>query len=332
MFVIINLQKYQLDMFLAQGFTRGNHFWKYLLGSLAVFMASLIGQVPLGIAVIIKSVTSGKLPASDSDLYKMFDSNLFLFLILISFAFALLGLYFVVKKMHNQTFLSIITSRSKIDWKRVFFAFGIWTVFSSVLIVGSYFIDPSGMKLQFNLIPFLILVVITLVLIPVQTSTEELVFRGYLMQGFFNLAKNKWFPLVMTSVIFGTMHIFNPEVQKMGYLVLVYYIGTGLFLGIITLMDEGTELALGFHAANNMTAALLITSDFTVFQTYSIFKDLSEPSLDYEAFLPVFVIYPLLIFLFSKVYKWKNWKENLIGNHQDLKFQDEIQVKFQEKE
>ena len=202
------------------------------------------------------------------------------------------------------------------------------------MIVTSYFVDPSEIKLQFNLIPFLILAVITLVLMPIQTSTEELVFRGYLMQGFFNLARNKWFPLVMTSVIFGTMHIFNPEVQKMGYLILVYYIGTGLFLGIITLMDEGTELALGFHAANNMMAALLITSDFTVFQTHSVFKDLSEPSLDYEAFLPVFVIYPLLIFLFSKVYKWKNWNEKLIGNHKNLQFQEleRIQVQNQEKE
>ena len=142
------------------------------------------------------------------------------------------------------------------------------------------------------------------------------------MQDMLNLARKKWFPVVMTSVIFGTMHIFNPEVQKMGYLILVYYIGTGLFLGIITLMDEGTELALGFHAANNMMAALLITSDFTVFQTHSVFKDLSEPSLDYEAFLPVFVIYPLLIFLFSKVYKWKNWNEKLIGNHKKLQFQE----------
>ena len=53
-----------------------------------------------------------------------------------------------------------------------------------------------------------------------------------------------------------------------------------------------------------------------------MFKDLSEPSLDYEAFLPVFVIYPLLIFLFSKVYKWKNWNEKLIGNHKNLQFQE----------
>jgi len=299
-------------MFIAQGFKKDNDFLKYLLGSLLVFIASLIGQVPLLIAVGIKSFTTKQLPSTESDIYKMFDSNLFLFLILISFVFALIGLFFVVKYLHDQSFISIITSRKSIDWKRIFFAFGIWAIISSSLIVSSYFIDSSEIKLQFNLIPFLILAVITLILMPIQTSTEELVFRGYLMQGFYNLAQNKWFPLIMTSVIFGTMHIFNPEVAKMGYLILVYYIGTGFFLGIITLMDEGTELALGFHAANNMVAALLITSDFTVFQTHSVFKYLSEPSLNYEAFLPVFVIYPLLLLLFSKVYKWKNWKNKLI--------------------
>ena len=328
-------------MFIAQGFKNETksilialNFFKYLFGSIVIISASFIGQIPLLVAIAIKSFTSKQMSLSEIDMYAMFDSNLLLFLILISFVFAILGLFFVLKFLHNQSFISIITSRTSVDWKRVFFAFGLWAVFSSSMIVTSYFVDPSEIKLQFNLIPFLILAVITLVLMPIQTSTEELVFRGYLMQGFFNLARNKWFPLVMTSVIFGTMHIFNPEVQKMGYLILVYYIGTGLFLGIITLMDEGTELALGFHAANNMMAALLITSDFTVFQTHSVFKDLSEPSLDYEAFLPVFVIYPLLIFLFSKVYKWKNWNEKLIGNHKNLQFQEleQIQVQNQEKE
>jgi hypothetical protein len=41
-------------------------------------------------------------------------------------------------------------------------------------------------------------------------------------------------------------------------------------------MDEGMELALGFHA-NNLVGALLVTSDWSAFQTHSIFKDISEP-------------------------------------------------------
>jgi hypothetical protein len=105
----------------------------------------------------------------------------------------------------------------------------------------------------------------------------------------------------------------NPEVEKIGYLILVYYIGTGLFLGIITLMDEGTELAIGFHAANNIVASLLITTDYTVFQTHSIFKDISEPSINFEVFFPVLVLFPILLFYFSKKYKWNHWKEKLIG-------------------
>lgn len=308
-------------MFIAQAFKKdgefssgGLNFLKYLVGSVLVFLASLVGQIPLSITFLYKSYTSGKFPKNQAEIYKMLDSNLFLFLMLLSFVCAFIGLYFIVEKFHNQKFITIITSRRKIDWKRVFFSFFVWAFISVSLILATYFYDSSEIVLQFNLIPFLILMAVTLILMPIQTSTEELIFRGYLMQGFYNLAKNKWFPLVMTSVIFGTMHIMNPEVEKIGYIILVYYIGTGLFLGVLTLMDEGTELALGFHAANNIIASLLITSDYTVFQTNSIFRDLSDPSAGFEIFLPVFVIFPILLFLFSKVYKWNNWKEKLLGN------------------
>ena len=80
------------------------------------------------------------------------------------------------------------------------------------------------------------------------------------------------------------------------------------------LMDEGMELALGFHAANNLVGALLVTSDWSAFQTNSIFKDISEPSAGLDVILPVVLIYPILLFIFSKKYNWTNWKEKLTGN------------------
>ena len=109
------------------------------------------------------------------------------------------------------------------------------------------------------------------------------------------------------------MHAANPEVEKLGMGIMVYYIGTGLFLGILTLMDEGLELALGFHAANNLTAALLLTSDWSAFQTNSIFLDVSSPTLGWDVFIPVLIIYPALLIVFAKVYKWKNWNFKLFG-------------------
>jgi membrane protease YdiL (CAAX protease family) len=301
-------------MFLEQGIKPHNKFWLYLLGSVLIIIASFIGQIPFSVAVLYKTLNNKKgFSFDNASVMKIFEPNLTLFLVMISFAFALAGVYYVVKYLHHQTFLSVTTSRSKVDWKRIGFSFLLWSFFSILSFVALYFKSPENFIWNFKLIPFLILVVVGSILIPIQTSTEEYVFRGYLMQGFANLAQNRWFPLMMTSLIFGSMHVFNPEVAKMGYVIMFYYIGTGLFLGVITLMDEGIELALGFHAANNLVGALLVTSDWSVFQTHSLFKDMSEPSAGLDVILPVVVIYPILLFIFSKKYKWNNWKEKLTG-------------------
>lgn len=303
-------------MFIAQGFKiKNNHFWKYIVGSIIVITASTIGQIPWIIAVVLKMISEGKpIDMQPMAIMNTLESNLTLFLMLISFVFAILAFYFVVKYFHKQKFIEVTTSREKVDWKRIFFSFGIWAFISVLTIVAGYFSSPENFEIQFHPVQFAILAVIAIALIPVQTSTEEYIFRGYLMQGFALLSKNKWFPLVLTSLIFGLLHIANPEVEKMGYIILIYYIGTGFFLGILTLMDEGMELALGFHAANNLTAALLITSDWTVFQTHSILKDNSEPSAGFDVLLPVLIVFPILLFIFSKKYRWKNWKEKLTGN------------------
>lgn len=301
-------------MFLENGFLPKNKFWKYLLGSIIIILASTIGQLPLVIAIALKSFKTGKsFPMTETGMMTFLSLNTTLFLILFSFVIAFVAIILVVKYFHGQTLLSVTTSREKVDWKRILFSFTLWGFFTAATTVMMYYASPGDFVLNFKPIPFLILAIIGILLIPVQTSTEEYVFRGYLMQGFALLAKNRWFPLVMTSVIFGSMHIANPEVEKMGYIILVYYIGTGFFLGIITLMDEGMELALGFHAANNLVTALLVTSDWSAFQTNSIFKDVSSPSAGFEILVPVLIIFPILLFIFSKKYSWTNWKEKLTG-------------------
>ncbi|WP_348797043.1 CPBP family intramembrane glutamic endopeptidase [Flavobacterium adhaerens] len=302
-------------MFIEQGVNENNKFWKYLLGMLSIAGASFVGQMPMLVMVLFQTVFNGKrYPASDDELLHFFEPNLNLFLLLLSYVVALGGIYFVVRFLHQQSFISIITSRERIDWKRVCFSFFLWGVFTIVSIFITYALNPSDFEMNFQPIPFLILFTIATLLIPVQTTVEELIFRGYLMQGFANVLKNRWFPLLMTSTIFGLLHLSNPEVSKLGNIMMVYYIGTGLLLGIMTLMDEGMELALGFHAANNLIGALLVTSDWSAFQTYSIFKDISEPEVGFDIIFPVLVIYPVLLIIFDRKYNWSNWIEKLSGS------------------
>jgi hypothetical protein len=109
------------------------------------------------------------------------------------------------------------------------------------------------------------------------------------------------------------MHIANPEVGQLGMGIMFFYVGTGLFLGIITLLDEGLELALGFHAANNIVGALLLTADWTAFQTHSVWKSTAEPRLGLDILVPLVVVYPLLILLMRRKYGWENIRSKLLG-------------------
>lgn len=242
-----------------------------------------------------------------------FGENLTFVIVIFPLSIACLILWVWVKIMHRQSITSLTTSRAKVDWKRVFFSFGLWAIVSVVMTLAVYFSHPENFRINFQPEQFFTFLVLAVLLIPLQTSFEEYLFRGYLMQGIGVATRSRLIPLLITSVMFGLMHIANPEVGKMGYVILIYYIGTGFFLGIITLMDEGLELALGFHAANNLVGALLVTSDWTAFQTHSIFKDLSEPSAGFDVILPVFVIFPVLIYIFYRKYQWTNWKEKLTG-------------------
>lgn len=305
-------------MYLSQTFTVLHDWWRYLLGVIIAIIGVTIFSAPHMIAIFFKKMNS------DVDftrlgemnyLLSMFDSNTNLVFLLLPFAGGLLFLLFAVKYLHLQTITQLTTARKKIDWKRFWFVFFFWGILSSGLVLLDYYLSPADYVLNFKLIPFLILTAIAILLVPLQTSFEEYLFRGYLMQGIGVLAKNKWVPLLITSVVFGMLHIANPEVEKLGYVIMVYYIGTGLFLGIMTLMDDGMELALGFHAANNLFTALLVTADWTAFQTHSVLKDISNPTSAgfLDVFLPVFVMFPIILFILSKKYKWTNWKEKLLG-------------------
>ena len=303
-------------MYIKQVFKNKHDWWLYLAGLALIVIAVVLGQIPHTVVLFSKALQSGvELGELDPNkMMQLLESNLNLFLMLLSFAVGLLGLFVVVKFLHKQSITSLTTSRSKIDWKRFWFAFLFWGFISIVMIMIDYLSSAENYVFNFQLKPFLILVAIAAVLVPLQTSFEEYLFRGYLMQGIGAICKNKWVPLIVTSVLFGMLHIANPEIDKLGYILLVHYVGTGFFLGIITLMDEGLELALGFHAANNLFTALLITADWTAFQTNSIFRDISDPDIGaFEIFSSVLIIYPILIFIFAKVYKWKNWKSRLIG-------------------
>ena len=234
-------------------------------------------------------------------------------LTLVSFAFFLFPLFFIVKVFHNQSITQFTTSRKKIDFKRISFSFLVYGGIITGTFFLEYFMNPSAYAWNFQPLKFFILCIMALMLLPIQIGFEEYFFRGYFMQWLGFLSRNRWVPLFLSSILFGLAHSANPEVAEMGWGIMVFYIGMGFLLGIVTLMDDGLELALGIHFANNFFACILSSSEWSSLQTPALFKEISAPNFSFFYILIEMSLYLLTILILAKKYKWTNWKEKLFG-------------------
>jgi hypothetical protein len=296
-------------MFIEQAYKGNNMWWRVVITALLT-TGIFIGNF------IMYFMMSDKQMKAAYDMMKDIPNNLSLVINLLPFVFLLGMLFVLVYFLNERNILTLTTSRKKIDIKRILFSFSL-IVFISVLgFAVCYYSDSSNIIWNFHPTKFFILLAISLLLFPFQIGLEEYLFRGYLMQQIGIVVKNRWFPLLFTSVVFGLFHSANPEVAEMGFGVMIFYIGTGLLLGIMTLMDESLELALGFHLGNNLMAALLLTSDFSALQTDALFRysglENTAGTLN-EMIVSIGITYPIILFILAKKYKWTNWKEKLTG-------------------
>ncbi len=306
-------------MFFQNAYKGENEWWKWLLVPFLAFMGYLFGQIPLAIGIIYYSAKNklGEQYTQDEleellnrlDFQALgMDANLALFLMLLMFVCMAATLILFVKVFHKRDWKSLITPFERIDWAKIRFAFFLWGGFSIALEAVSYFSDPSVYTLTFEPMRFLPLLVIVLLLMPIQTTTEELLFRGYLMQGIGRLAGNKIVPLIITSILFGLMHIMNPEVKEFGLgIMMTYYITVGAFLGLLTIMDDSLELAIGVHAATNMFSALFVSYEGGALQTDAIFR---TEVVNVGLMLPVFMVVATLFFIICwRKYRWEGWSK-----------------------
>ena len=83
--------------------------------------------------------------------------------------------------------------------------------------------------------------------------------------------------------------------------------GVGFFLAIITLMDDGLELALGVHIISNIYASLFVTYQGSALKTAALFriKDLN-PELMLAGY---FICALLFMAIISKKYMWAGWNK-----------------------
>lgn len=284
----------------------------YLLGLAAI----LIGVYFIG-GSLMSLFISAKLPAGESlismpDPQDLFSKNEFFSLNMIPFIFGLLTIVFCSKLIFERPFRTFLTARPRFDFTRFFFSFGLW----STLMMVSFFITfidfNHHIRWNFQSEHFFYLLLLALVLVPIQTGFEEILFRGFLLQLFGKITQKGIYLVLINGVLFGALHLMNPEIDTLGAFAVVYYVVSGIFTSFIAIMDDGLELSWGFHLANNLFGIIIVTNNWQVIRTDALFIDVSEPVLGWDMYVTMFLFYPLMILVFCLVYRWKNWNKVLL--------------------
>jgi uncharacterized protein len=324
-------------------FNGKNAEWRYVVMIGAIFLATnSIGAIPLLIGYGIKMFTNpeviNRLAEDPQNMSLLgYSGNLTFFMMVFPFLAALGTFYLLIKPLHQRSFLQTITGSPSIRLERFIISALVWALFSAAYLFIYKGLDPTLFRLNNTTPTLLWLAIISLLLIPFQATFEEVMFRGYLMQGFTSMASGKdssnpikrvmaiiagrvLFPLLMTSLLFSLMHTWNPEIKEYGFFTMMpQYLIFGLLFGIITILDDGLEIAAGAHTANNIFLSIMVTNTSSTLQTPALFEQLEiHPWTEFWALLATAVLFFLIM---KSFYHWDNftvlWSKIIPGKSED---------------
>lgn len=264
-------------MFTTQSALGQNQWWRYGATGLVTAVTFAAGHIPLFVVVTAYAQIGG---FSDADLDRLLangglgeigvDANLALAVMLVPFAAALIALLLCVRFIHARKILSVLTSRPRFDLARVGIAALIWFAVAGGLMLWA--IPAERITYQFTLSGFWPLLCVALLLLPLQVAAEEVLFRGYLMQGIARFFALPIWPLLITTLAFAALHLSNPEFQTGFAKVAPIYLLLSLFFGLLAVLDNGLELPIGAHLGNNLFTALILSTSDGAMNTPSLYQ------------------------------------------------------------
>ncbi len=232
-----------------------NQWWRYVLSTALILFLWLGGSVVLTMLMFAltwfdESANIGINPQTGQ--MTGIDPLLQVTILLLSFLPLLAGLFLAVRFIHARPFISLITPFVRIDWKRVGIGFLVFSLLIELASLVEALLYPGRYQFTFKPLETLKFIPVVLILVPFQAAAEELLIRGYMMQGIGLLTRRAWVPVVASSLVFMLLHFANPEVQVDGLLALGSYLSVALIFALVTVKDNRMELAIGMHIANNV--------------------------------------------------------------------------------
>ena len=206
-------------------------------------------------------------PATGQPIQDFLASPIGILIALASFAGIWIGLWVAMRFVHGEPLSALIGTSRRIargGFLKGLVAVLITSLFSEILL---YWLQPDIARGPIAFSSWLLFLIPIVLLAFLQTSSEEVLFRGYLLRGLAYRFRNPLIWAALPGLLFTSLHWSPTSTFAINACVLVSIATFALLLTLLVYVTGNLGAAFGAHLGNNLTGFLLISHQ----QSYNSF-------------------------------------------------------------
>ena len=276
--------------------------WRWILGTVIIFVGwLLIGTVLTAVTVGLFGLDLAAIAGTDDAsraIVNSYEPWQAATSILISFLPLLILPIALHQVLLRQDLKSLFTRSSRSFSREVLQGAVVMAALLIVAGLPDLLLNGDDYQWSFDSSRFIPYLLVAATLIPMQTTAEEVFYRGWIQQRLENGRRSIWFVSFASAALFALPHLGNPEVNGELFLAILGYGASGFMFAWVTMRDKSIGVAVGAHGANNILAGLLISSADSALPAASIW---TTPSVSWgPAALFSILMIPAFIWLTGK--------------------------------
>ncbi|MGX5831495.1 CPBP family intramembrane glutamic endopeptidase [Mesorhizobium sp. 43Arga] len=202
--------------------------------------------------------TPATLPA-DGAMQGFLASPIGILTALASFAGIWIGLGIAMRWVHGEPLSALLGASRRVSWPDFLKGLVAVLITSALSEILLYLLQPGLTRGTISLSSWLLFAIPIVALTLLQTSSEEVLFRGYLLRGLANRFRSPLIWALLPGLLFTSLHWSTASSLAINVCVLVSIAAFALLLTLVVYATGNLGAALGTHLGNNLTGFLLIS-------------------------------------------------------------------------
>lgn len=188
----------------------------------------------------------------------IFQDRIGILSMLVSFAGIWIGVWAAQRFVFREPLRRLLGVGETLAWPDFWKGCGAVVITSILSEILLYIVNPEMARTSIDLRTWLTMLVPLALLTFVQTSAEEVLFRGYLLRGLANRFRSAWIWALLPGLAFVSLHM-SPSISLNDFLLVLASIGSlTAALTLVVYLTGNLGAGFGMHFANNFFAFALI--------------------------------------------------------------------------